>query len=247
LPGWQAFTLKHQNENFELISVAMDAQGPEVVRPFMEKANATFTTVVDSADGLWDLYGFDLIPNGYYIDERGYVRFLKVGGFEVRDVTTIKIVEDLLAEKWAKKAVKVVEKPKLSPRQEIAGLTRQLKVPLRGTDKRFRLAELLVETGQYKKAGKEYDALLAQHPKNIKALFGRGVVYHREKKTAQALECWRKAHVLDPGNWVIRKQIWAVEHPEQFYPGIDYHWQREQIRREELQSALEEKAKAQRK
>jgi peroxiredoxin len=247
LPSWQAFTLKHQNENFELISIAMDAQGPDVVRPFTEKANATFTTVVDSADGLWDIYGFDLIPNGYYIDERGHVRFLKVGGFDVRDVTTLKIVEDLLAEKWGKKPVKVVEKRKLSLRQEIAELTNQLKAPSRGTDKRFRLAELLVETGQYKKAGKEYDTLLAHHPKHVKALFGRGVVYSREKKTDQALECWRKAHGLDPGNWVIRKQIWAVEHPEHFYPTIDYAWQREQIRREELQSAVEEKAKVQRK
>jgi len=104
LPGWQAFSLKHKGENFELISVAMDAQGPDVVRPFTEKAKATFTTVVDSADALWDLYGFDLIPNGYYIDERGCVRFLKVGGFDVRDVTTLKIVEDLLAEKWGKKS-----------------------------------------------------------------------------------------------------------------------------------------------
>jgi peroxiredoxin len=247
LPGWQAFALKHQGENFELISVAMDAQGPDVVRPFIEKANATFTTVVDSADCLWDLYGFDLIPNGYYIDERGHIRFLKVGGFEVRDVTTLKIVEDLLAEKWGKKALKVVEKPKLSPRQEIAELTSQLKASSRGADKRFRLAELLVEAGQYKKAAKEYDALLAQHPKHVKALFGRGVVYSRERKIDQALESWRKAHALDPGNWIIRKQIWALEHPEQFYPVIDYPWQREQIRREEIQSAVEEKAKVQHK
>jgi peroxiredoxin len=70
LPVWQGFYNRHQGEGFELISVAMDALGYGVVRPFVEKAGATFPTVVDSADGLWDLYGFEIIPNGYYIDER---------------------------------------------------------------------------------------------------------------------------------------------------------------------------------
>jgi len=225
----------------------MDAQGPEAVRRFVAKANATFVNVVDSADGLWDLYGFEVIPNGYYVDERGYVRYLKVGGFEIREPTTAKILDDLLAEKWPKKPVKVPDKPKLSAKKEIVQLTKQLKVSSRGVEKRLHLAELLVETGQYRKAGKEYDVILAHHPKQVKALFGRGVVYRREKKTDKALACWRKAYTLDPGNWVIRKQIWALEHPEQFYPAINYNWQQEQIRREEMQADAGEKAKAQRK
>ena len=246
MPGWQTFYQKHQNESFELIAVAMDAQGPKVVRPFVAKANATFVTVVDSADGLWDLYGFDVIPNGYYIDERGYIRYLKVGGFDVREPTTTKILADLLAEKWGKKPIRVSDKPRLSAKKEIVQLTKQLKVSSRGVEKRLHLAELLVETEQYKKAGKEYDTILAQHPRQVRALFGRGVVYHREKKTDKALECWRRAYALDTGNWIIRKQIWAVEHPEQFYPAINYNWQQEQIRREEMQAAAQEKAKAQR-
>ena len=31
---------------------------------------------------------------------------------------------------------------------------------------------------------------------------------------------------------MIRKQIWAVEHPERFYPAIDWDWQKEQLARE---------------
>ena len=34
---------------------------------------------------------------------------------------------------------------------------------------------------------------------------------------------------LNPDNYLIRKQIWAVENPERFYEGdVDYNWQREQ-------------------
>jgi peroxiredoxin len=245
LPTWQSFYQRHQGEGFELISVAMDALGYGVVRPFVEKARATFPTVVDSADGLWDLYGFEIIPNGYYVDERGYIRYLKVGGFDVREATTVKILDDLLSEKWPKKPVRVSERPKISAKMEIIGLAKQVKVKSRGVEKRLRLAELLVQTAQYKRAAKEYDTLLAQHPKQVRALFGRGVVCHRERKTQRALEYWRRAYALDTGNWIIRKQIWALEHPEQFYPTVNYVWQQEQIRREELQATIAEKANAQ--
>ena len=38
--------------------------------------------------------------------------------------------------------------------------------------------------------------------------------------------------VLEPDNFVIRKQIWAVENSERFYQGpIDTDWQREQQER----------------
>jgi peroxiredoxin len=210
LPVWQDFYNRHQGEGFELISVAMDALGYGVVRPFVEKAAATFPTVVDSADGLWDLYGFEILPNGYYIDERGYIRYLKVGGFDVREATTVKILDDLLSEKWPKKPVKVLERPNVSAKREIAELVKQVKAKSRGAEKRLRLAELLVRTSQYKKAAKEYDTVLAQHPKQVRALFGRGVVCQRERKPQRTLEYWRRAYALDTGNWIIRKQIWAL-------------------------------------
>jgi peroxiredoxin len=54
LPAWQSFYLRHQGEPFELIAVAMDGQGPEVVRPFVE-AGVPFPVAVDSVDCLWDI------------------------------------------------------------------------------------------------------------------------------------------------------------------------------------------------
>ena len=47
-----------------------------------------------------------------------------------------------------------------------------------------------------------------------------------------ALRSWREALAADSENYVIRKQIWAVEHPERFYPTIDFAWQEEQLARE---------------
>ena len=67
------------------------------------------------------------------------------------------------------------------------------------------------------------------HDKAI-AHFQRGLDYYQRGNTEEALVEWKKGRDLEPDNWVIRKQIWAVEHPEKFYNGeVDYGWQRQQV------------------
>jgi tetratricopeptide (TPR) repeat protein len=243
LAAWELFYQKHRAEPFELIAVAMDAVGKDVVRSFVDQARVTFPVAIDSADCLWDLLSFDHIPNGYYVDERGVIRYLKVGGFDIRESLNAKIVDDLLSEKWSKKPLKIPERTKRSFKQEIAELAEQVKSLTRGVEKRLRLADLLVKTGQFRKAAREYDTILVQQPKNARALFAKGVVCLREGKTAPAISSWKKAFAQEPANWVIRKQIWLLQFPERFYPRIQYDWQNEQIRREEMQAAEEQKAK----
>ena len=41
----------------------------------------------------------------------------------------------------------------------------------------------------------------------------------------------------DAQNWLIRKQLWAIEHPEAFYDGyVDYAWQKQQIEKENAEA-----------
>ncbi len=61
-------------------------------------------------------------------------------------------------------------------------------------------------------------------------LFRRGQAAYREGRVDEALALWKQGVVLDPDNYIVRKQIWAVENPERFYEGdVDYDWQREQM------------------
>ena len=53
----------------------------------------------------------------------------------------------------------------------------------------------------------------------------------------EAATAWRRALRHDPDNFVIRKQIWALLHPERFNEPIDYAWQREQLARERAAEA----------
>ena len=43
---------------------------------------------------------------------------------------------------------------------------------------------------------------------------------------------WRGALRTDPGNFTVRKQVWSAEHPEKFYPTIDFAWQAVQLEAE---------------
>jgi hypothetical protein len=63
-------------------------------------------------------------------------------------------------------------------------------------------------------------------------LFARGVELYEDGRRADALRVWREALALDPDNFVIRSQIWVLEHPERFYPAVDREWQELQLLKE---------------
>jgi tetratricopeptide (TPR) repeat protein len=160
----------------------MDAQGADRARPYVEAAGATFTTLVDEGNILGRLYGFKAIPNGLLIDERGVLRYKRLGGFDIRRADTAAVLE-----RWAA-----------------------------GSD--------LTEPSDHPEASP------ASNRTDAEDLFRRGQDLFRGGKPDEAVGLWRRALELDPKNYIIRKQIWAVEHPERFYEGdIDYAWQREQM------------------
>ena len=160
----------------------MDVQGADRARPYVEDAGATFTTVVDGQNLLGQLYGFNAIPNGFLIDERGVVHYKRLGGFDIRDADTAAVVE-----RW-------VDGPGLDD------------VP--HTD--------ITELGS------------AHSQAN--AHFRRGQRLYSDGRIEAATVEWRKGVDLEPDNYIIRKQIWAVENPERFYSGdVDYDWQDAQL------------------
>ena len=60
--------------------------------------------------------------------------------------------------------------------------------------------------------------------------FERGLKLYHDGETEKARGVWREGVALDPENWNMRKQLWAIENPDKFYSGkVDYSWQREQV------------------
>ncbi|SRR5712692_2827740 len=63
-------------------------------------------------------------------------------------------------------------------------------------------------------------------------IFGEGAASFAAGDTSRALDTWRRALAMDPDNFLIRSQIWAVENPERFWPAVDRGWQEAQLLRE---------------
>jgi peroxiredoxin len=244
LSFWQDFYLKNQKTGFAVVGISVDASGGGETRRYTDCASITFPCLIDEFGAFWDLFSFNLLPAGYFVDETGRIRYLKTNAFNISEPTTFKILEDLLAEKWSKKIPHPPEKPLLSVRQEMAQLSRQVKELGRGVDKRFRWVELMVQNGQNRKAAKEVDLLIQQFPKNIRAWHFRAILHLRDKRADLAIPCWRQILKLDPAHWIARRLLWSTENPDRFYPEISMEWQQEQLRLEELQAATPLKAKA---
>jgi hypothetical protein len=180
LPVWQQFYTKHKAAGVEVLSVAVDAQGPDKARPFVEKASPDFPTVVDQTNLLSRIFGFKAVPNAIFIDEQGVIQYARYGGFDIRKPEFAR-----LAEAWA-------------------------------------ATSTIGETSENQLGG-------ADHAQAV-SLFQQGQERYRQGRVQEALALWRRAVALEPENYVIRKQIWAVENPDKFYSGdVDYAWQREQM------------------
>ena len=77
------------------------------------------------------------------------------------------------------------------------------------------------------------DESVSQTLTEATARFQLGLILLEGGKKQEAMTEWRKALALDPKNWIIHKQIWAVEHPDKFYDGgVDYGWQKTQLEAE---------------
>jgi hypothetical protein len=88
---------QYASSNFEFLAVAVDAQGADKPRPFIEQARATYTCLVDADNLLSKTFGFKAVANGILVDENGIVVHQKFSGFDIRKPETRALVEAWLA------------------------------------------------------------------------------------------------------------------------------------------------------
>lgn len=86
----------HNDDSFQILAVSVDIQGPEVVKPYIE--GISYPTVVDIENNLGNYFGFDIVPNGIFLDETGTIKMIKQG-FHVTKEEHLAALEDLISEK----------------------------------------------------------------------------------------------------------------------------------------------------
>ncbi|HCV27053.1 MAG TPA: hypothetical protein QGI07_10035 [Dehalococcoidia bacterium] len=165
----------------DVLSIAVDLQGPDFPRPFHDKAGAQFTTVVDAGTIVTRTFGVRAVPNGALIDENGVLRYALYGGFDIRKSATKRLVSDFLL-------------------NGDMNLTKD--TPVQGA----------------------VDVASLDH-------FERGLALYSSGDLEGAAAIWREGIKVEPDHWNMRKQLWAIEHPDRFYDGdVDYDWQKVQVK-----------------
>jgi cytochrome c-type biogenesis protein CcmH/NrfG len=179
---------------------------------------------VDSDSRLGLAWGFEVVPAVFMLDENG-VEVDRDLGFDIRRPGSAARLEAFLARPAA--AVGAGQ----APESPAAAERRLASLPLSATRLRDR-AMALLSLDRPAEAAALLEESLVRRNWDTKAWLAYASAQLRLGEKAKALDALRIALRLKPTDYLIRKQIWVIEHPEKFYPEIDWGWQREQIQRE---------------
>ena len=211
------------------VAVAMDAGGIKACKPIYEEAGATYVTLVDPQNALSEAFGFGAIPNGFLIDEAGVLRYKRVGGFEVKSPASQKAIDDFLA----LPPVKAGEPAEVLPDEVVERLLRtRVERSPEDAGTNLSLGRFFLQKSDAKGALPYLERAAALSPKSSPAHFSLGSAQLALGNREAAAASLKLALRYDRANFVIRKQIWMIEHPDRFFPEIDWDWQRAQLAKE---------------
>ena len=74
-PTWQELRAELHDDGLEVVTVALDAAGPEAARPWVERARPQHPALIDEHHRLGELFGIVNVPSGVWIDEAGVIGY----------------------------------------------------------------------------------------------------------------------------------------------------------------------------
>lgn len=166
---WQQVYERHAGPDVELVAIGVDRGGTAALRPFVERASATFPVLVDTAGRTSQLFDFKAVPNGLLVDESLIVRYRKDGGFKNENEADLAAVERFFRG----------EDPGASPAHgsayELSPQEREL------VGAHMRHGDLLASLGRTEEAVTEWQAALRLDPGNLTIRKPIWMALHPEK------------------------------------------------------------------
>ncbi len=202
-----------------------------MARPYVEKFGATFPVVVDTADVFGQAFGLTIIPESFLVDEVGIIRLHGNGPTPA----LLEQIEAVLKEPASNVRAELPQSPAARSKTDLENAVARAPEDWKA---RTALAQLYADEGKFAQAVRHLEAAAKAQPAEASVQFTWGLVLWREGQKEAALVKLKQARDLAPNNWRMRKQIWAIEHPDKFYTSDspDYGWQKEELEREKGES-----------
>jgi hypothetical protein len=208
LPGWQELRTELHPKGVEIVTVALDAGGPEPARPWIEAAKPEHPSLIDAGHVVDERLGVINVPNGLWIDERGMIVRPAEPAWPGR-TPQLEMLKDLEDPELPPERLAVRNEMKrmhIDPERYLAML---LDWVANGTRSRYVLTpEQVIARSQPRSLDSARGA----------AHFELGGYLHRSGDHDAAVVHWREAHRLDPQNWTYKRQAWNLESTDAVTP-----------------------------
>jgi len=82
MPMLETLSQAYKDHDFEVVGVASDVQGIEVVQPFVTQLHLSFPILLDSTGQVTRLYGVTSLPTTYLLDREGRLVTVAIGSHD---------------------------------------------------------------------------------------------------------------------------------------------------------------------
>jgi peroxiredoxin len=216
LPDLEKFNREFKSDKFVVMAVASDSQGFKWVKPYLDRAKATFVALVDPGNELSLKYNFVATENGFLIDEGGVIRMSEIG-YDIRKPAQREELVKLIHTDFKADARK-------DQKQPIADRIRTLEAAAaenpKDLAKRFELSDLYSRQGDFKKAEEVLRNAIKVKKTSAEAHYRLGVALYQQGQIEEAVKEWERAYKYDSTNYIYMRNIQAYRDPEKFYSEI---------------------------
>ncbi|MDQ3514304.1 MAG: tetratricopeptide repeat protein [Chloroflexota bacterium] len=199
---WQDLFRELGPRGLQIVTVALDTGGVDMVRPWIEAAKPDHPSLIDRAHVVDELFGITNVPSGVWIDEAGtIVRPPETAYPRQPNYQDQAIPPDASATEAA--AIAEVKKLRTDAERYIVALRDWV---THGARSRFALPP--EEVLRRSRPRPVEDATAAAH-------FELGQHLHRTGRPRHAVAHFQEAYRLQPDNWTYKRQAWDLLGPEQ--------------------------------
>ncbi len=199
---WQGLRAELHPQGFEIVTIALDTDGLDAARRFIEAASPEHPACIDQAHVVDELFGIVNVPSGIWIDEEGMIVRPPETAYPARPAFLDRPVPDHI-DPYRAAVLAEARKIKVEPDKYVGALRDWVS---RGAESRYALAPS--EVIRRSRTRSPQAALAAAH-------FELGQYLHRAEGWEAAVPHFREAHRLQPDNWTYRRQAWSFANRSQ--------------------------------